>query len=537
MYRSRVKAQMERNPSLVGLYDFLSQPGARPRCSRIVSLDFAAHDKSPTCRLIQPTDLALEVHKPRPSPHPGAPIQSGQILIVEDISPEEIEILGGALELDPCFFASYISRTWRNLKAQDPQACTLPSRERRQGFVPLYYHRTIVAHGLEPHTAQLLRTCNHPRKLFVLSPVKGQRLGLAQHACVVSSMVRADGRWIGIILADPPFRSRNDYVALRSRSPVPTNLSITPFLGGCEDFQYNAAVHASSFTQPLNPDIDTDGIDYPRTKSDRRGMLDELVYYWTASGPPAGIFEASGPPSLHALAYLPLRIVAAEWVNYITLVDFSAKEYEWNGSDNDAPGRGTRDATAVASRTDWKAKVDALDARLRALQAWRRRVMSSMRKMRQVARFLDSPVPGVDGACCNGTSDRHFDHGAANAWAALRSDYMSLATEITEHGARLESMLAVVASGMALLEGRRALAEAANITRLTVLAFVFLPLTFVAGLFSIGGSDVYAPGGSHFWVYWAVALPLTLIVMLMVRPPVLVIMMLKGLEEWVSGLR
>ncbi|PTB39153.1 hypothetical protein M441DRAFT_118231, partial [Trichoderma asperellum CBS 433.97] len=368
--------------------------------------------------------------------------------------------VGGALELDPCFFASYISRTWRNLKAQDPQACTLPSRERRQGFVPLYYHRTIVAHGLEPHTAQLLRTCNHPRKLFVLSPVKGQRLGLAQHACVVSSMVRADGRWIGIILADPPFRSRNDYVALRSRSPVPTNLSITPFLGGCEDFQYNAAVHA--------------------TKSDRRGMLDELVYYWTASGPPAGIFEASGPPSLHALAYLPLRIVAAEWVNYITLVDFSAKEYEWNGSDNDAPGRGTRDATAVASRTDWKAKVDALDARLRALQA-------------------------------------HFDHGAANAWAALRSDYMSLATEITEHGARLESMLAVVASGMALLEGRRALAEAANITRLTVLAFVFLPLTFVAGLFSIGGSDVYAPGGSHFWVYWAVALPLTLIVMLMVR--------------------
>lgn len=197
MYRSRVKAQMERNPSLVGLYDFLSQPGARPRCSRIVSLDFAAHDKSPTCRLIQPTDLALEVHKPRPSPHPGAPIQSGQILIVEDISPEEIEIVGGALELDPCFFASYISRTWRNLKAQDPQACTLPSRERRQGFVPLYYHRTIVAHGLEPHTAQLLRTCNHPRKLFVLSPVKGQRLGLAQHACVVSSMVRADGRWIG----------------------------------------------------------------------------------------------------------------------------------------------------------------------------------------------------------------------------------------------------------------------------------------------------------------------------------------------------
>lgn len=318
---------------------------------------------------------------------------------------------------------------------------------------------------------------------------------------------------------------------------MPTNLSITPFLGGCEDFQYNAAVHASSFTQPLNPDIDTDGIDYPRTKSDRRGMLDELVYYWTASGPPAGIFEASGPPSLHALAYLPLRIVAAEWVNYITLVDFSAKEYEWNGSDNDAPGRGTRDATAVASRTDWKAKVDALDARLRALQAWRRRVMSSMRKMRQVARFLDSPVPGVDGACCNGTSDRHFDHGAANAWTALRSDYMSLATEITEHGARLESMLAVVASGMALLEGRRALAEAANITRLTVLAFVFLPLTFVAGLFSIGGSDVYAPGGSHFWVYWAVALPLTLIVMLMVRPPVLVIMMLKGLEEWVSGLR
>lgn len=347
---------------------------------------------------------------------------------------------------------------------------------------------------------------------------------------------------LGIILVDPPFRDWSDYAPIRSRSlsQLPTAFSMAPFLGGCEDFRDNAMAHDSRATLPLSPQQSNNSVsDNGKTHSDCRGMLDELVYYWTSTATPAlAMLNASAPPSLQALTYLPLRIAAAEWVNYITLIDFSLKEYEWSGSG----GRVSR-APVVTPPMDWTDTLDALDARLRALQAWRRRIMASTRKMRQVARFLDRPAPGMDDASCNGSSYfpcKHRSgggipcgHVAAIAWAALREDYAALATEITEHATRLESMIPVVTTGMSLLEGRRALVEAANVSRLTVLAFFFLPLTFVAGLFSIGGS--YGPGGTHFWVYWAVALPLMVLAMLLAHPPVRMTMMLKGLDTWSSN--
>ncbi|KAF1960375.1 hypothetical protein CC80DRAFT_292748 [Byssothecium circinans] len=511
MYRSKIKTQKERNPCLTELYDFLSQPGSRRCRSRIVSLDFVTHDKSPTSRIIQPTDLLSELECPQTPPQPG------QILIVEDITPEVVETLGGALGLDPRFFASYISQAWRKLRAQSPQTCALPSRERRQSFVPLYYHRTVVAHGLEPDAAQFVRTCNHQRKLFVLPPIKGERVGLAQHACAVLKTGRADGRWIGIILVDPPLQ--NDYTQLRSRETLPTSVSLKPFLGGCEDFEDDPIVDTSSPAQQLELG-DGDGTS---TRIDRRGMLGELVHHWTTSAQPLAVLHACTPPSLQALAYLPLRIVAAEWVNYRTLVEFSVKEHEW----------------VSGGRSSWMDELEGLDKHLRNLQTWRRRVLASQQKMRQIARFLAAPVPGVEsasprcnnGICCgsrNSISNEPSDLEAA--WAALRADYAFLGAEIGEHGARVESLVAVVTSGMALLEGRRSLAETANVSRLTLLAFFFLPLSFVATLFSMG--DINAPGGSRFWVYWAVALPLTFIVTLLAQTR-LAVHVLRSLRQWV----
>lgn len=189
---------MERSPCLANLHDFLSQPGTQRRHSRIVSLDFVAHNKSPTCRWIQSADLPSEIQTPGSSPAPGTAFpRLGRILVLEDISPEEIEVLGSALDLDPWFFASYIRQAWHNMRAQTPQACMLPSREVSLEFMPLYYHRTVETRGLEQDMAQLVRTCNHQRKLFVLSPIKGKRVGLAQHACVVTRIVLADGRFLG----------------------------------------------------------------------------------------------------------------------------------------------------------------------------------------------------------------------------------------------------------------------------------------------------------------------------------------------------
>ena len=47
---------------------------------------------------------------------------------------------------------------------------------------------------------------------------------------------------------------------------------------------------------------------------------------------------------------------------------------------------------------------------------------------------------------------------------------------------------------------------------LTILGITFIPLAYVASLFSM--SDGYRPGGELFWVYFAVALPLVVLIII-----------------------
>ena len=49
--------------------------------------------------------------------------------------------------------------------------------------------------------------------------------------------------------------------------------------------------------------------------------------------------------------------------------------------------------------------------------------------------------------------------------------------------------------------------EAQRINQLTVAALVFLPLSFIASLFSMSGQ--FALDAERQWIYWTVALPLT----------------------------
>ena len=53
--------------------------------------------------------------------------------------------------------------------------------------------------------------------------------------------------------------------------------------------------------------------------------------------------------------------------------------------------------------------------------------------------------------------------------------------------------------------------EAKLVSRLTFVALVFIPLSFTASIFSMGGD--FLPGSSHFWVYFAAALPMTSMVL------------------------
>lgn len=273
-------------------------------------------------------------------------------------------------------------------------------------------------------------------------------------------------RKVAIVLVDPPVTS--NYIPSKRHGPLPPNLDSSPLLGGCEDFSESPiAEQAQGLSSPPN-----------------RSMLDELIHYWTHDPPPT--FNPSSP-TLKSFTYFPLKIVAAEWVNYIFVLGMSLREYE----------------LATKLDGDLVAELEKLNINLRVLQGWRRRILSTQAKMRRTIRFVNN----------------HSVTGNPNEdWDAIGEDYKFLLTEVTEHGERLEAMVPLVTSAAALIESQRSLTEAANVTRLTVLALVFIPLSYVASLFSM--AEGFAPGDKMFWVYFATAIPLAGVVGMVAKMPV-----------------
>jgi hypothetical protein len=214
-------------------------------------------------------------------------------------------------------------------------------------------------------------------------------------------------------------------------------------------------------------------------KNIRLSMMDDIVHYWETE-PPACFDPAD--PSIQSLAYYPLRIVAAEWVKYIAVMHHCIKLYEYEGSHLD---------------------LNKFNMDIRELQGWRRRSMMSQQKIRVVIRHLNSHTSSTP------------SHTASVA--DILEDYMTISNDIEDAGRRLENMLPIVTSLVQIIDARQSFAETANISRLTILALVFVPLSFVSSLFSMNSENV--PGSKHFWVYFAVAIPVTAVVFLIARPP------------------
>ncbi|KAB2571218.1 hypothetical protein DBV05_g10113 [Lasiodiplodia theobromae] len=202
-----------------------------------------------------------------------------------------------------------------------------------------------------------------------------------------------------------------------------------------------------------------------------------------------------------------MRIVAAEWINYLTVMHHSIKQYEYTVEDL---------PTLVE-------ELDRLNEDLRSLQSWRRRTMSSEQKMRSTARFIrfsssaSPPDPTIE----------------EPSWQELLAqDYEHLARSVDDYGQRFERMMPVVTSMVQIADSRRSFAETKNVSRLTYLALVFVPLTFTTGLFSMD-SEI-SPGSPKFWIFFAVSIPMTILVFAAARPPP---KLLGAMQEYWGALR
>jgi Mg2+ and Co2+ transporter CorA len=231
------------------------------------------------------------------------------------------------------------------------------------------------------------------------------------------------------------------------------------------------------------------------SKRPKNSIVDDIIDCWDQSTPEC--FDPSDP-TIQSLAFYPLKIVAAEWVKYIAVMQDCIKMYEYHG--HQLPG------------------LEKVSTDLRELQGWRRRSMASQQKINFIIRKLE---------CHDVFNKQHH-----TSIDDLLEDYRVIGSDIETAGRRLENMLPVLASLVQIIDARQSFAETANISRLTVLALLFVPLSYVSSLFSMNPDN--GPGGSHFWVYFAVAVPITIFVFVVARPPTWA---LRAVAEWMWGRR
>ena len=179
-------------------------------------------------------------------------------------------------------------------------------------------------------------------------------------------------------------------------------------------------------------------------------------------------------------------MIAAEWMTYLELMYHSIKQYEYSPG-NAQPAMG---------------QIALLNADIYAVQQWTRRCVATAQKIRYVIDFLRYRLTREEDMECS---------------ALLTEDYKHIASSIDAYSHRLGSLISIATSLIQAIDSRRSLTETINISRLSYLALSFIPLTFVSGLFSM--NDDIAPGGRLFGLYFAVSIPLCIMIFLIVHPP------------------
>ncbi|KAF8849818.1 hypothetical protein BDZ45DRAFT_548645, partial [Acephala macrosclerotiorum] len=366
-----------------------------------------------------------------------------------------IEILGASLDIDPLFFASHIHGPKVDITSSKPSTATLPSKVMSQNFLSLQYQRSVDFGVCPTAPRKMSRNSNVPRKVVLLPPMKDTYIGLEQQSCSVLLLNTRSKSWLGLILVDKP--NSDLYTSPEKQMILPSR----PFQGGYEDFS-----ERPSFFEP--------DAGYPG----RTSLLEDLAWYWQKDRPPA--FDPT-QPTLLSLTYYPLKISAAEWVNYVAVMSNSIKQYEYT--------------TEAPSQRD---ELRRIDSDLRSLEVWGRRCLQTTSKLQSAIEFLQRRV--------NSGPD-------IEAYRLLIRDFEHIAALVDTYGHRLEIMVPVVTSVLQIADTRRSLREAANVTRLTNLALLFVPLSFVASLFSMNGGV----SRHDLAIYFAVAIPLCAVVFFVAR--------------------
>ncbi|EXJ79657.1 hypothetical protein A1O3_07937 [Capronia epimyces CBS 606.96] len=215
----------------------------RPQHSTAILLEFGTtsfrtSDLSDTTKL----RVLLKEWTKKPATAPALPTSGvqGRIIMVNNISPEVVDSLGGLLNIEPAFFASHLADHGIGSAGEVSTVSPLASqnlRHQKQFFTIEYPCAFVAANcGKDVDIDKLYCKGNYRRRVEVCSKHGKQKVALARRKISFYMKTTLDP-WVCVVLVDPPI----SYFTLGLESTFgaysPTQrLDVTGYHGGYLDF-------------------------------------------------------------------------------------------------------------------------------------------------------------------------------------------------------------------------------------------------------------------------------------------------------------
>lgn len=263
-----------------------------------------------------------------------------------------------------------------------------------------------------------------------------------------------------MILCDPPVKKiRFGREHNRILEKVKRNL---PFQGGYADFMPYDERGKITFHGPS-----------------RDCMLEDICFYYQQCG------DILGPPDnpMSATVFLK-KIVASHYLQLIDFVRAILSDSQWPLSRKN--NLGGIDASSVEEQ--WS-----------TLQAHTRRCSEYIEDVQAILLSLKFEV------------DDSIPRPPKN-WMDCETDFRYIHKRLLKLKNRADALVDSTTGLAGIVGNKQALKEAERSRALATIGLVFIPLAYTSALFSMSGQ--YSPGADYFWLYFAVSIPLMVVVFL-----------------------
>ncbi|KAF2667797.1 hypothetical protein BT63DRAFT_480711 [Microthyrium microscopicum] len=417
------------------------------------------------------------------------PIVRFRLFVSEDLSRRVIESLGSTYDIDPSFFREHIvDYAWYNVRDRfmDPPKLDIIMQQQdwfQLRWVRARYFQSKESYDkarVESNRFNVLRRPDDDLNNGAMLDDKKALIGLTRtRASFWMSQPNKDvpgGVPTGILLVDP------------------TNREGIPIWRGYRNWESPQSMHDQSSPSPGPPN----------------DSLFEDIIYWTSKAyvPSPCPLEDLSKPIVPIQAFL--HLVCAEWLQMISYLTTRLGQLEWE----------------VALPEDFQ-KGEADDSTLKKLHVWRRLVPLYIEMLQETLKhvfrfpFPPSSSPIDPNACnCNCACSHRK---VKPPFHVLQPSFAQALTKMEELQNRLGRLTMIATAAINIAESRMQYKENKNISRLSWLATIFIPLTFITGLLSIQPNIPQLQETGSFKYFFAIAIPLAIITILgstpLLQPP------------------